>query len=93
MAKPSKTSVLQVRMDAKLKKEVEELYESMGTSFAEAVRMFAKKSVTIQGLPFELNIQPARKKISAGLAKGLYNIPDDIDICNDEIAEMFGVNE
>lgn len=28
-----------------------------------------------------------------GIAKGKYTIPDDIDECNDEIAEMFGVNE
>ena len=24
-----------------------------------------------------------------GIADGLFNIPDDIDECNDEIAEMF----
>lgn len=24
-----------------------------------------------------------------GIAKGLYNIPDDIDGCNDEIAKLF----
>lgn len=88
----AKTSVLQVRMDEELKKEVEDLYENMGTSFAEAVRIFAKKSIDIQGMPFDLMMQPKRKVV-AGLAKGLYQIPDNIDTCNDEIAEMFGVNE
>lgn len=28
-----------------------------------------------------------------GVAKGKFDVPDDIDFCNDEIAEMFGVNE
>jgi hypothetical protein len=28
-----------------------------------------------------------------GVAKGKFDVPDDIDECNDEIAEMFGVNE
>jgi hypothetical protein len=27
------------------------------------------------------------------VAKGKFDVPDDIDECNDEIAEMFGVNE
>ena len=27
-----------------------------------------------------------------GIAKGKFSIPDNIDFCNDEIAEMFGVN-
>lgn len=27
-----------------------------------------------------------------GIAKGQFSIPDNIDSCNDEIAEMFGVN-
>ena len=27
-----------------------------------------------------------------GVAKGKFEVPDDIDFCNDEIAEMFGVN-
>lgn len=27
-----------------------------------------------------------------GVAKGKFSIPDNIDSCNDEIAEMFGVN-
>ena len=28
-----------------------------------------------------------------GIADGIYNIPDNIDACNDEIAKMFGVFE
>ena len=36
------------------------------------------------------HVMLASKRI--GIAKGKYIIPDDIDECNDEIAEMFGVN-
>ena len=32
-----------------------------------------------------------RRKL--GIADGMYNIPDSIDDCNDEIARMFGVSE
>ncbi len=36
----------------------------------------------------DISIHPKRK---LGLAAGQYTIPDDIDTCNPEIAEMFGV--
>ena len=39
-------SVLQVRMDTELKEAAEKLYSDLGTSFAEAVRIFAKKVLT-----------------------------------------------
>lgn len=45
-------STLQVRMDSELKANVEALYKSLGTSFAEAVRIFAQQSLREGGLPF-----------------------------------------
>ena len=35
----------QIRMDSDLKAQVEELYRNLGTSFSEAVRIFAQQSV------------------------------------------------
>ena len=45
-------ATLQVRMDQELKTQVEELYRSLGTSFAEAVRIFAQQSLREGGMPF-----------------------------------------
>ena len=45
-------ATLQVRMDKELKAEVEDLYRSLGTSFAEAVRIFAQQSLRVGGMPF-----------------------------------------
>ncbi|MBQ7737431.1 MAG: type II toxin-antitoxin system RelB/DinJ family antitoxin [Oscillospiraceae bacterium] len=42
----------QIRMDGELKAQVEELYRSLGTSFSEAVRIFAKQSVREGRMPF-----------------------------------------
>ena len=39
----------------------------------------------------EMRIQLSERKL--GKADGMYNIPDSIDACNDEIALMFGVPE
>lgn len=48
----AKEATLQVRMDADLKEKAEALYRDMGTSFAEAVRIFAMQSVHENGMPF-----------------------------------------
>ena len=48
----SMDATLQIRIDSELKTEVEELYRSLGTSFAEAVRIFAQQSLREGGMPF-----------------------------------------
>lgn len=89
----AKQAILQVRMDSELKEQVESLYRQLGTSFAEAVRIFARQSVEDKAMPFTMHLSPAAPKRTLGIANGKYVIPDDIDGCNDEIAEMFGVKE
>lgn len=49
----SMDATVQIRMDSQTKLQVEELYRSLGTSFAEAVRMFAQQSIKMGGLPFQ----------------------------------------
>lgn len=88
----AKEATLQVRMDANLKEQVEELYKAMGSSFAEAVRIFARQSVAENAMPFRVCIPENNIKRELGLANGKYTIPADIDIDNDKIAEMFGGN-
>ena len=50
-------ATLQIRMNGELKAQVEELYRNLGTSFAEAVRIFAQQSLREGGIPF----RPAMK--------------------------------
>ncbi len=88
-----KQAILQVRMDSELKEQAEALYRQMGTSLAEAVRIFARQSVEEKAMPFTMHLPSKTHKRTLGIANGKYTIPDDIDGCNDEIAEMFGVKE
>ncbi len=46
-------STMQIRMDGQVKANVEELYRNLGTSFAEAVRIFAQQSLLAGGFPFQ----------------------------------------
>ena len=88
----AKEATLQVRMDSELKEQVELLYKQLGTSFAEAVRIFARQSVEEKAMPFTMRLLPSSEpRRTLGIANGQYAIPDDIDGSNDEIADMFGV--
>ena len=66
-------ATVQIRMNGELKTQVEELYRSLGTSFAEAVRMFAQQSLREGGLPFRPTLKTwdemTAQEISAKLAK------------------------
>ena len=60
-------------MNSDLKAQVEELYRSLGTSFAEAVRIFAQQSLREGGMPFRPTLKTwdemTAQEISAKLAK------------------------
>ena len=66
-------STLQIRMSSELKAQVEELYRSLGTSFAEAVRIFAQQSIREGGMPFRPTLKTwdtmTAQEIGAKLSK------------------------
>ena len=83
-------ATLQIRMDKELKSQVEALYRGMGTSFAEAVRIFAQQSLREGGMPFrpslktwdELSQQEVDKKLAASMeeaASGQVYTQDQMD--------------
>ncbi|MGN1116145.1 MAG: type II toxin-antitoxin system RelB/DinJ family antitoxin [Candidatus Ornithomonoglobus sp.] len=72
----AKEATLQVRMDADLKEQAEMLYNRLGTSFAEAVRIFARQSVEENAMPFVIHVP--QKSIRGIAAK--YANPDLIPL-------------
>ena len=50
-------TTMQFRIDSRIKDQAEELYRSMGTSFAEALRIFASQSVQSGGMPFRPSLR------------------------------------
>ena len=69
----SMDATLQIRIDGELKSQVEELYRGLGTSFAEAVRIFARQSLRDGGMPFRPTLKTwdemTREEIDAKLAQ------------------------
>ena len=54
-----KTSNINIRIDDKLKKEAEKLFNDLGINMSSAINVFLKQSVREQKIPFEIrkNIQ------------------------------------
>lgn len=48
--------LIQFRADKELKKEVTEIYESLGMDLPTAFRMFMNKSKLVRGVPFEVRL-------------------------------------
>lgn len=48
------TTNVNVRIDAELKHEAEELFKDLGLSMSSAITMFLKSAVNYNGIPFEL---------------------------------------
>ncbi len=47
-------TVLQVRIDDELKTQAAMVYDQLGLDLSSAVRMFLKKSVAVNGIPFDV---------------------------------------
>ena len=58
----AKSVVFQVRMDSQLKVAAESLYQDLGMTFAEAVRLFAVQSLIEGGLPFSISTRKGTLK-------------------------------
>ena len=49
-------SLVQLRIDEKLKAEVTDIYEELGLDLPTAIRMFLKRSVQERGIPFSMKL-------------------------------------
>ena len=89
-------ATLQVRMDKELKAEVEDLYRSLGTTFAEAVRIFAQQSLRVGGMPFTPSLKTfdeyTQEEIDAKHAESAKAIRNGEVIPEEEVyKEMMGL--
>ena len=50
------SSLVQIRLDDELKAEATALYDALGIDLNTAVRMFIKRSVMVNGIPFSMTL-------------------------------------
>ena len=60
-------NTLQVRIDDDLKTQATMVYDQLGLDLSTAVRMFLKKSVAVNGIPFEVKNDSSRDRAMAAL--------------------------
>lgn len=65
------TSIVQFRIDDDLKNEAIELYDRLGIDISTAMRMFLKRSVAVNGIPFAMVLP--KEDYSASKALDLMN--------------------
>ena len=58
-----KTTLVQIRVDEALKDEVTNIYNHYGLDLPTAIRIFMKKTVAVNGLPFDLRDESNKKNI------------------------------
>ncbi len=60
-------TMLQIRIDEDLKNQATEIFNSLGIDLSTAVRMFLKKSVAVNGMPFELRNEQKKAELRAAI--------------------------
>ena len=62
------TTTVNVRMNAELKKQAEELFEELGMNLTTAVNIFIRQSLRQGGIPFNVSLdEPNRETVSTML--------------------------
>ena len=64
----TKSTVMQFRMDTELKNDAETLFRELGTSFAEALRIFARQCVLTRSMPISIAL-PRQESASGAFAQ------------------------
>ena len=64
----TKSTVMQFRMDTELKRDAELLFKELGTSFAEALRIFARQCVLTRSMPISITL-PQQTSASGAFAQ------------------------
>lgn len=73
----SMEAALQIRIDSAVNEQVEALYRSLGTSFAEAVRMFVQQSLQKGGMPFRPSLRAWDDMSEAEISEKLSRSSED----------------
>lgn len=71
----SNICTFEVEMEAEVKERVEQLYETLGLPFADAIRVFAYQSLLMRGMPFPITLKT--RKAWLNLSRFFTPIGDD----------------
>lgn len=64
-------SLIQLRVDEKLKVEASDIFEKLGLDLSTAIRIFLTRSVEEKGIPFAMKLDNERYKAEAAARNGV----------------------
>ncbi len=67
------TSNINVRVDSKVKKESEELFNKIGMSMSTAINIFLRQSISYGGIPFEIRLSEPNEVTQNAIKAVEYN--------------------
>ena len=79
------TANINVRTDAELKAQAQQIFESIGLDLSTAVNLFLKQTVRANNLPFAVGMPYSAGSVTAkrasryGVWKGKYSLPEGFD--------------
>lgn len=85
----SKTSNLNVRVDAEIKKQAEQICVELGTSMSNAVNMFLRGMVRYHGFPFDLRLETPNAETIEAFAEGDKMLKDSKTKRFSSVEELF----
>ncbi len=75
-------TLVQIRIDDKLKDDVSEIYEQLGLDLSTAVRIFFKRTVAENGIPFTMKLNCDNKR---NLARK--KVPEDVMLAMEAMSD------
>lgn len=79
--------LLQVRVDKETKERAAAIFESMGLDLSTAVRIFLRKVILTNGIPFAISVEETRIKAKMALEK-MRRISEANGNCNMTLEEI-----
>lgn len=68
------SSVLQVRVEESLRAQAAAIYEDLGIDLQTAVRIFLKRSVKVNGLPFDMTLPEKKETTGEAMLRAMKNM-------------------
>ena len=81
------TANINVRTDAALKAQAQQIFESIGLDLSTAINLFLKQTVKANNLPFIVGTSNTNRTSYYGVWKGKYSLPEDFDEPLDDFKE------
>ncbi len=70
------TSLIQVRVDEELKNQAASVYEALGLDLSTAIRMFLKRSILVNGVPFQMTL-PVQEDQNQWAVRARYQLGEE----------------